>query len=69
MSVRHEPRRMTRQHAMGKQVSIPASALAPRWSRSGFDASEDDQLYEPDWEVSDQDLETYIDMARDEYQS
>ena len=44
--------------------SNSAASSVPLLSNSRYGSEEDeDKLYEPDWEITDTDLETYIDMS------
>lgn len=66
MTTRHEPRSAVRNRTLNKVVAATALPSGKRWDQSRLDLADDDKLYEPDWEISDQDLESYVELARDD---
>lgn len=63
MSVRHQARLTPRRNTLSQPPSPPAAVL-PQWRLKALDVADDDKVYEPDWEISDRDLESYVDIAR-----
>jgi len=63
MPVRHELR-SGNNHPKVNRTSNSATPLEPRSSKSRFGSVEnEDEVYEPDWEITDTDLATYIDIS------
>ena len=62
MPVQHESRRK-KDH---RKIDLASAALAaePRWNKDVHSSVwDEDKLYDPDWEISDADLETYVDIS------
>lgn len=66
MPIRHEPHSVARNRTTNKAIATTALSADKRWELSRLDLAEDDRLYEPDWEISDRDLESYVEIARDD---
>jgi len=63
MPVRHELR-SGNNHPKVNPTSNATAPLEPRWSKDQYGSEEDDdKLYDPDWEIADTDLESYIDIS------
>ena len=63
MPVRHELR-SGNNHPKVNRTSDSAARPEPRLSKSQFGSVEDeDEVSEPDWEITDSDLATYIDIS------
>lgn len=63
MSIRQQARLTPRRNIPRQPPSPPATVLPP-WRLKVLDVADDDRVYEPDWEISDRDLESYVDIAR-----
>lgn len=66
MPTRHEPRSVVRNRTVNKAIAVTALSADKLWDQNRLDLAEDDKLYEPDWEISEQDLESYVEIARDD---
>lgn len=63
MPIRHE----IRNSKIRPKTNLPASSEIPpepKWSKNPYEYdSDEDEVYEPDWEIENTDLETYIDIS------
>ena len=61
MPIRHE----IRTSKVRPKTNLPANSkilLEPKWSKHPYGSNED-EVYEPDWEIENTDLETYINIS------
>ena len=66
MPIRHELRSGNNFPKVNPTVN-PTVPLEPRWSLGQYGSEEDeDKLYDPDWDIADTDLESYIDISQND---